>query len=181
MNNTYPFSVPPNHRDLYVIVAGILLGVILGPAVMGRVLPEQYKQWFVVPVVEPADPGKIAQQLAAISATGATHEAVQEKLQELEEEAYRKKTAAESQAHQIHGRAPALILAALVMMVLESLLPAGSALRGRLVMVRYGLIALWLALLMAQPAQLRSLPMAFTASLVVVSLLAALLPLPRNA
>jgi len=147
---------------------------------MGRVLPEQYKQWFVVPVIEPADPGEIAQQLAAISATGATHEAMQEKLQELEEEAYRKKTAADDQAHQIHGRAPALILAALVMMVLESLLPAGSPLRGRLVMVRYGLIALWLALLMAQPEQLKSLPMAFTASLVVVSLIAALLPLPQR-
>ena len=36
----------PEVRHVYLLAAGILLGVLLGPAVFGRVFPPQYDAWF---------------------------------------------------------------------------------------------------------------------------------------
>ncbi|MFI4859498.1 MAG: hypothetical protein ACIAXF_02330, partial [Phycisphaerales bacterium JB063] len=36
----------PDARHIYLLAAGIVLGVLLGPAVMGRVLPSAYEQLF---------------------------------------------------------------------------------------------------------------------------------------
>ncbi|MEM9415811.1 MAG: hypothetical protein AAGA29_10090 [Planctomycetota bacterium] len=48
--NTAPDTVTlwplPDARHIYLLAAGIVLGVLLGPAVMGRVLPNQYEQLF---------------------------------------------------------------------------------------------------------------------------------------
>ena len=37
----------PDHRDLYLIVVGVLLGVLLGPGVLGRFAPNVYDRIFV--------------------------------------------------------------------------------------------------------------------------------------
>jgi len=36
----------PDVKHVYLLAAGIFLGVMLGPAVLGRVMPAQYEQWF---------------------------------------------------------------------------------------------------------------------------------------
>ena len=37
----------PDQRHLYMLVAGVLLGVLLGPAVLGRLSPQLYDQMFL--------------------------------------------------------------------------------------------------------------------------------------
>lgn len=78
-------------------------------------------------------------------------------------------------------------------MMIESLVspdPSGdtpmriSPALGRLITARYALAALWIAIVLAQPALLKQLPVLFVALLLAVALAAALIPLgtrKRNA
>lgn len=177
MSNTPNRSVPPNHWDLYVIVVGVVLGVLLGPAVLGRISPDTYRAWFVAPQMNVEDLQGMASQLDKLGGTGVTEVAVREKTESLQRELNAKHVAFQEQAH---SRPLGLILAVLLLMVVESLLDSGSPLRGRLVMARYGLVALWLALLLAQPGQLRSVPVVFVGLLVVVAMVMAALPIGKR-
>ena len=74
----------------------------------------------------------------------------------------------------------AFAAATLALMVLEALIDPRRrpVLRSRLASLRYILLALGLALLLAQPALLRPLPRLFTVGVVAVALLLALAPVP---
>jgi hypothetical protein len=41
------FSPGPDHRDLYLLVIGIVLGILIGPRVLGSFSPATYDKWFV--------------------------------------------------------------------------------------------------------------------------------------
>lgn len=44
-NNTVTLWPLPEIKHVYLLAAGIVLGVLLGPAVMGSVFPKPYEQW----------------------------------------------------------------------------------------------------------------------------------------
>lgn len=183
----------PDHRDLYLIVVGVLLGVLLGPGVLGRFAPAVYDRIFVgresVRLITDEMQRLQAETLTTaerIQASGASEEALVEALAPGREKAAalqeRLIAVVEAERASRRGRVTAIILTLVAIMVIETLVqPTGATLRGRLATARYALIALWLAFLLAQPHLLREIPIAFLIGLIAVALVAALTPLARRA
>lgn len=179
---------------LYLLIAGIGLGILLGPAVLGRLAPSAYEDAFIGGgeytqlVQEKLDAAE--EQIRTLDGSGVTPADIAEQLgqQDLQMIELR---AQQQQAQRDHlgtltGWTTSLMLAVIAVMMLESLLspdakPTGtvtvSPSIGRLVTARYALCALWITIMLAQPKLLSQLPIAFAGLLIVVSLAAALVPL----
>jgi len=188
----------PDVGGLYLIVAGILLGVLLGPAILGRVAPQTYQDVFVggAAVMRQIDDEQagLDGRLEALEATGVTEAALHEQLMRHEQETVvlqaKLQQAQRGRLDELTGWAQALMLAVIAVMVIESLLgpdiKAGGAARvhpalGRLITARYALSALWVALLLARPELLKQLPIVFVVLLIAVALATALVPLGKKA
>lgn len=194
----------PSHLEIYIIAAGVLLGVLLGPGVLGRVAPQLYDQLFVGAIAAGQRQDEIAKMRDAVIEQMSLRNKIVQDLKDVqvsdvaiaEKEAEFKpridaavtkaNAAAEAAALEdaafrsgVTARATALILAVLAIMVIEAITPAESFLAGRLTTVRYAMLALWLALLIAQPGMLRNLPVGFVAALVLIGVGAAVVPLGR--
>ena len=171
----------PNHRDLYVLAAGLLLGVLLGPAVLGRWSPPTYNRYFM-------DMTTATTQLAAhdervritmekLVSTKVSSVALEEfnELQADKRQPYLDQMTLASQAR---GRLVASLLAVLVLMILETLPEAAAiVMRSRLATARYALISLSLAFVIAQPQLLKGLSISFLMLLLLVGLTVAFMPL----
>jgi hypothetical protein len=175
----------PDHRDLYLIVIGILAGILLGPYVLGRVKPEVYRRAFVGGVEEARLVRERDRQIEAIEKrgmAGASDVALLEKVGDLRKQQaplianYEK--AIRERSDRLARLTTALVLAIVALMVIETLVdPARPDLRARLATARYAVVAAWLALLFARPELLKSLPMLFLGGVIVVAIAAALVPL----
>ncbi|MEX0652708.1 MAG: hypothetical protein WD534_18300 [Phycisphaeraceae bacterium] len=187
----------PDHRDLYLLVAGLVLGVLLGPAVLGQLAPGVYDQVFVGsgPATTELRKQEAAheQALRDLEQTGVSDAALVERAAAFEQQRMMLRAQAEQErmAHlsRLTGRMMALVLAVVGIMVIEALVspqPEGGkrqavpAVIGRLVSVRYALLALWLAVALARPGLLVEVPVLFVALLIVVALVVALVPLGRR-
>lgn len=184
----------PDHRDVYLLALGLLMGVLLGPAVLGRVSATSYERMFLggheltvaIEKFEKEVPGRIA-SLAGTGVTGVAVEELQGRMQEERLQLEGRRTLARHEhALWLAGRTNALLLAVAALMVLEGVLdPAAGAmwrrLRQRAASARYALLAIWLALLLAQPEILRQTPPAFVILLLVVAVAAMLVPMGRRA
>ncbi|MEZ6190224.1 MAG: hypothetical protein R3C45_02935 [Phycisphaerales bacterium] len=187
----------PDVGGLYLLIAGIVLGVLLGPAVLGRVAPDVYRDVFVGggeylhQLTE--ENIKTQQQLEALQDTGVTEEAIPEHVVGREQELVVLKAQLDAAQRQrmgeLTGWTAALMLAVIAVMMVESLispdLEAGVAAKvppavGRLVTARYALASLWIAIVLARPQLLTQVPILFAAGLVVVALGAALMPLGKK-
>jgi len=188
----------PDYRDLYLIIAGVIVGLLLSGAVLGNLAPSWYEHMFVGDVAELREDlnelkAEQREQLRNLEGTGVTRAAVQEKLAQFEAETnvLRQKIVAAQKAHQrsLLDRMTALVLAILAVMVLEAIVsppPQRGAVLvpravSRLVTVRYALISVWIAMAVAQPAILRGVPMVFTALVIIVALVIAFIPLGKRA
>ncbi len=188
--NLLPHATPAH---AYLIVAAIVLGVLAGPGILGRAAPDLHRSVF-----GGADPTQAQAMLEAhraettanlerMEAVGVTKIAVDEYLaQRANVETSIHRALGREQVLHIVPMTTAVVLVLLAVMILESVvapLPdaAGRAVvsptLGRLVTVRYGLIGLWVMLVLAQPATLWSLKPLFVALLLVVALAAGLTPL----
>lgn len=193
----------PDVGGVYLLVAGIVLGVLLGPAVLGRLAPGVYRDVFVggakyVQQLE-AQQAQTDEQLQTLEQTGVTDTAIQEQLALREQQAVVLKAELQQAQQQrltdLTGWAGALMLAVIAVMLLEAFLgpdlrPGRSLTQGtvrvtpvlgRLITARYALAALWIALVLARPALIKQLPILFTALLIVVALGAAMIPLGKKA
>jgi hypothetical protein len=187
----------PDVGGLYLLIAGIVLGVLLGPAVLGRVAPDVYRDVFVGggeylrQLTEENE--KTQQQLEALQDTGVTEEAIPEHVLGREQELVVLKAQLDAAQRQrmgeLTGWTAALMLAVIAVMMVESLIgpevKAGGVSKippavGRLVTARYALAALWIAVVLARPQLLTQVPILFAAGLVVVALGAALVPLGKG-
>ena len=176
----YLFHNGPDHRELYLLAAGVIAGILLGPAVLGRVAPEAYHEAF--PSVERArlELDALERSLADIRArqrqVGATDVAIIEF--EAPRLARRQALQAEvERALRSRGRSTALLLAIAMAMILEAVLDSSRRVqRRRLSRARYALIAVWIALVLAQPETLGRVPLPFLALLALLVLVAAAAP-----
>ncbi len=186
-------SVNPNRHhpssDLYLIVLGIVVGMALGPFSLARFAPDTYRNLFVGGTDEFHAEQRFVEDTVAERArlenTGVTEAALTEF--DLEKDKHTAVLRAKRQAAQrdhhnwLQDRMTALLLAILVIMVIESLFGTEARrIRARLTTTRYALIAIWLALLIASPTMLKSLPVLFVTALIAVALFVGLIPLGRR-
>lgn len=187
----------PDLRDLYLLVAGVLLGVVLSPLVLGQLAPGAYDALFrgggeAWATVAEAD-REIDAQLRELEATGVTDVALAEhRARRIEETLPQRLEAMQARWQRemtIAGWMTALVLAAAATMAIEAVVSpsprdgralAVPATLGRLATVRYALLAVWLALAIAQPTLLQRMPLAFLVGVLVVALAAGLVPLGRS-
>ena len=91
-----PFPAP---RDLHVLAVGLIVGVLLGPAVLGRTAPQTYSQLFnghdALTQLREHDHQTTA-QLAALQATGVSDDALAEHTADRHAEAQQLRVAAEA-------------------------------------------------------------------------------------
>ncbi|MFW6059160.1 MAG: hypothetical protein ACODAQ_03210 [Phycisphaeraceae bacterium] len=187
----------PDHRDLYVLIAGVVLGVLLSGAVLGHLAPSLYNNWFVggQDTLEQIEQRRAEQRqtLQDLAGTGVSRTAIEERRDQFERELEQLnlRLQVERAAHTqwLVGRLNALVLAILAVMVLEVLASPTVTATGRvkvpvavsrLITVRYALIALWLAIVIARPSLLREVPITFLVLLMLVALAAAFVPLGRR-
>lgn len=185
----------PDHRDLYVIVVGVVLGLLLGPAVLGRLSPDVYDRMLVdlnagQVEMQAALQAQIDQRLKRLEATGSTGVAQEQITAELTAAA----AAAENQRldgindrlDQRVGWLLGLMVIAGLVMVGETLIEPQAAssgiqrIRDRLVSSRYALLSLSLAIMLAQPALLRRLPFSFIGVGAAIVLVAVIVPWPKR-
>lgn len=178
-------AVLPNHRDLYVLAAGLLLGVLLGPAVLGRWSPPTYNQYFMsmttATTALAAHDERVRITMEKLVSTKVSSVGLDEfnELQSQKRQPYLDQMAL---ARQARGRLVASLLAVLVLMILETLPEATAVLmRSRLATARYALIALSLAFLIAQPQLLQGMSISFLLLLLLVGLAVAFMPLSGKA
>lgn len=195
----------PDHRDLYLLVAGAVLGILLSPLVLGRVAPGWYDAAFrgggeAGAIVDQAD-AEIEAELERLKATGVSEVALAEhRARRMEATLPQRLEAMEARWRRertVLGWMTGLIVAAVLVMAIEALVapappaeptqrPGSQAVvlrpaQGRLKTVRYALLATWLALAIAQPTLLKQMPLTFTLLVIVVGLAAGLAPLgPRR-
>ncbi|MCC6580047.1 MAG: hypothetical protein IT440_06360 [Phycisphaeraceae bacterium] len=151
----------PGPGQAMLLLAGIVLGIFAGPACLGRLAPDRYQQWFPDDVSVQAKLLAIEADHHKLAATGVTDVALQE---------YDQRRAGEKaelsrqrdQARANRGRATALLLALAAIMFMESMLGRPH----RLTTVRYAVMAVLLALLLASPGTWTQAPLTLTAAIV---------------
>jgi len=185
---------------MYLLIAGLVIGLAMCPWIMGRMMPDDSFQKWYFGGGEEYDALKtfILDQAVAVKkekddvkekleATGVTPAAIDEAFGRIEDRAKADRlphTQALSAARDRHtawlvGLVSALVMAAALIMFIEPVFEpkgAAAAIRKRLVIGRYVLIAAWIAVTLAQPGYLAGLSPVFVILLVAVALLAALLP-----
>ena len=174
----------PDHLDLYIIVLGIVAGVMLGP-VLHTVAPDLYDRMFI-------GSGEVERRIAAynldlqaktqtLKASGVSQEAIDELTRKAGPDiAVLQAQASESRLSHylwILSRTTAMTLSIVMVMVFETLVdPLKQALRNRLARARYLLIAGWLTLVIAHPMMLQAFPLWFFVLVVGAALIFAFFP-----
>jgi len=179
----------PHPAHIYLLVIGLAVGMILSPWVMGNVSPEIYQRYIagVGPQVQQlhAMERDHADRLQRLMNTGVTPDAVDELQTRLNREFQAQSQVLVETAQQqivwLRQRGMAIWLAVLVLMAVEALLSDTSrSIVRRLTTGRYALIAVWLAMVLAQPAMLAGVPVLFALLLIAAVVACAVVPLPRK-
>ena len=168
--------------NLYLLVAGLLVGLLLGPFVLGRASPETYYAVFGAGQEHEAllaFEERAADELARVQRIGVSGEYLPEKQAQLDAERIplleARRDALEST---IYPYMTAVLLALVAIMAIEALYARPQSPVGlRIATMRYALATVWLVLLLAVPNVLMSVSLVFVALLILVALLAGLIPL----
>ncbi len=167
----------PNRSSVWMVAVGAVVGVFLGPSVLGWVAPGVYEWCFyggieAVEVLEVFE-RKVDQEVQRLEATGVTAAAVAEveARNEPQRRLLQTEVALARQARQLQwgGRSAGLAMAVVVVMVIE-LFVKNSNVLARLVRGRFALAGVWVALLVSRPGGVGAVPLVFVGLLVAVVL-----------
>lgn len=184
----------PDHRDLYVLIVGLVLGVLCSGAVLGNLAPSVYRQIFEGVNQEQIEEGMEAHaQLQAdvmnLLQTDVSSVEIERHLREARQDESNPITiiqeSVEARAAQFAGLLAALVLGIILIMAIETqVTPLPQDQRqeikpavGRLKNIRYVFTAIALALIIAHPTLMKSIPWLFLVAVIVVALVVGLIPL----
>ncbi len=191
----------PDHRDMYLLILGLIVGLVISPWIMGRFMSDvSHEKWYrgggdkvdayheFMKTHRDQQRQKDTELLDRLVATGVTKEAVDEMRAKLAEDARQERlpheaaVAVEQQARAAwqRGLMMALVVALIVLMLIEPVFEMQgpmAAIRRRLVTARYGVVAVWIAFALGRPHALEGISWGFAALLIAVILAAAALPL----
>ncbi len=183
---------PPvaSHRDLYLLIVGLLVGLILGP-ILSRLRPDLHTDAFVggrqqAQLLVALDQ-RHQEQAQRLAATGVTPAAIEELRQSVERERLPLLALGEQEQRRkldnLSALALTLALAFAAVMIVEAVIdPARAVARANLATGRYALLAALLALLLVQPRLVAGVSPLFLLLLILLTLAACLVPLKaRNA
>ena len=175
----------PDYRDLYLLMIGLIGGILLGPFVLGRISPAVYDRMSGIGPAKVGILDSLRQQMnnhqSQLAQTDVSEVAKAEQMVlDLAHQHQNRKSFMAAHLSLLRARAMALMFAMIVIMVLETFVsPRNRLLRGRLASTRYALCAIWIAIVLAQPQLLAAIPFIFVMLLVVVGITAALVPLGK--
>lgn len=177
----------PGPIELYILAAGLLLGVLLGPAVLGRVAPTAHASLFgggpaTQQLIEYEE--ETAAMVAALQATGVTPDAVSEQLElrSMRGEAIRQARKAVMDRNAMITVNSAFILLGIIMLAEAIGRRSSKSVREQrwqlwLMRSRYLIAALGCAVMVAHPSILVALPAgAIAIALGLIGITANLLP-----
>ncbi len=174
-----------SHANLILLAVGLLVGLLAGPFVLGRLSPSTYAKLFEAGEAQQkleVFEEDAARRLHAAKQIGVTGEYLPELQREIDvqrRELTRARDAA--RARNVQSYMTAVLLALVAIMVVEALQShAGSLIARRLTTIRYALAAIWLALLLAVPQPLLQVSMLFVGLLIAIALIVGLIPLGRG-
>lgn len=147
----------PMLLGVYVLLAGLVVGLMLGPWCMGRWDRQRYDAWFPNPVMAQVQLDLIAKSRNALAMTDVTPVALKEfdQRNEVQTDTAKAQLAA---SRDRQGLMNALLLAAVVCLLVSNVMPRMGRLHARMHLASHLLLASWLAMLIAQPYLLAKLP-----------------------
>lgn len=175
-----------DRSNAVLLLAGLTLGLVLGPWVLGRYANGAYQRWFMagrdnqkaLEVFDQdtrdrrgrlADSGVTPQAMAAFDLSRTPQRDAME---------MRVQLAQETRANQLFAQMAAVVGAVAAIMLAESLVK-DQGVRRRLATARYALLAVWLAVTLAS-SMWRRMHIVFALMLVIVAVSAALVPIGRR-
>lgn len=177
----------PSPRDVHVLTVGLLAGLLLGPGVLGWLHPPTYDRLFMGVGPELHQQLREAATAYAVNRdrlrdTGVTSEALDDlerrHLSEVEPIAAQIAQRYEDRMLRLRSVMSSLVIAVLAVMVIEAVVAPRH--QSGLATARYALLAVWVALALAQPRLLADLAVGFTLGLIGMALLAGWVPLQKR-
>lgn len=174
--STHPESrFGANHCELYVIIVGLIGGLLLGPHVLGRASARTYTRVFVAGGEGLAELDKLDHLTMDYEQLfkDTTPAAWQERRDQIRAE---RALIVDRHLERLRALLSALVLAVVAVMVMEAL----PQTLGRLTAARYALLAMWITITLAQPMLLRDTSALFVLMLITMALFASHIRLGRR-
>ncbi|MFW5682796.1 MAG: hypothetical protein ACOC1G_07305 [Phycisphaeraceae bacterium] len=207
MNETPPDAAQtvwplPDRRHLVLLAVGAVVGILLGPLVLGQVSPSTYQSLFIGDTQRAEffqrEVERVNAELENLESVAANIDVTPAAVEEMRDSLLREKQLAEMSLEvELSQLATgesialliALVLALLVVAIFEATISPKPSERGRAVLtpvqqrvttIRYALLAGVLALVLARPALLAEVSWVFVVLLLAVIAVAGFVPLGRR-
>ncbi len=174
--------------DVGLLVLGVVAGLVLGPWVFGSFWEQGYRNVFVGDSGAQAKIASIeadyADRIERTRETGVSPAGVSDIEQERDAAIREVESTGAAQrtehAAWLNARRDSLVLAiGIVLLLAAAIGPRRPLMQARLVTACYALLAGWIAITLARPAGMGSLPWVFVGLLTAVAVIVALLPVGR--